>query len=117
MQLEEMDQVQYCPWAADAAARSSGRASRQVATPTVPDAKAACPLDRLVRQFRAERPKQLWVADFTYVSRPGRASPTKRLHLGATDQKVVEFLNSTVMNSLGQHQHRLAFLDDVGGKF
>ena len=35
---------------------------------TVPDAKAACPLDRVNRQFRAERPNQLWVADFTYVS-------------------------------------------------
>jgi hypothetical protein len=35
---------------------------------TVPDAKAACPLDRVNRHFKAERPNQLWVADFTYVS-------------------------------------------------
>jgi len=35
---------------------------------TVPDAKAPCPLDRVNRQFRAERPNQLWVSDFTYVS-------------------------------------------------
>ena len=35
---------------------------------TVPDAKAACPLDLVNRQFRAERPNQLWVSDFTYVS-------------------------------------------------
>jgi putative transposase len=35
---------------------------------TVPDAKAACPRDHVNRQFRAERPNQLWVADFTYVS-------------------------------------------------
>ena len=35
---------------------------------TVPDAKAACPLDRVNRQFEAQRPNQLWVADFTYVS-------------------------------------------------
>jgi transposase InsO family protein len=34
----------------------------------VPDAKAACPLDRVNRQFKAQRPNQLWVADFTYVS-------------------------------------------------
>ncbi len=32
------------------------------------DAKAPCPLDRVNRQFRAERPNQLWVSDFTYVS-------------------------------------------------
>lgn len=35
---------------------------------TVPEPKAACPLDRVNRQFRAERPNQLWVSDFTYVS-------------------------------------------------
>ena len=35
---------------------------------TVPDAKAACPLDRVNRQFKAQRPDELWVADFTYVS-------------------------------------------------
>jgi putative transposase len=35
---------------------------------TVSDSKAPCPLDRVNRQFRAERPKQLWVSDFTYVS-------------------------------------------------
>ena len=35
---------------------------------TLSDGKAACPLDRVNRQFRAERPNQLWVADFTYVS-------------------------------------------------
>lgn len=34
----------------------------------MPDAKAACPLDRVNRQFKAQRPNQLWVADFTYVS-------------------------------------------------
>jgi putative transposase len=35
---------------------------------TVPDAKAVCPLDRVNRQFKAQRPNQLWVSDFTYVS-------------------------------------------------
>lgn len=35
---------------------------------TVPNAKAACPLDRVNRQLQAKRPNQLWVADFTYVS-------------------------------------------------
>jgi len=35
---------------------------------TVPDAKAVCPLDKVQRQFHADRPNQLWVSDFTYVS-------------------------------------------------
>ena len=40
----------------------------KVVRTTIGDAKAACPLDRVNRQFRAERPNQLWVSDFTYVS-------------------------------------------------
>ncbi len=35
---------------------------------TTPDAAAERPLDLVQRQFQAERPNQLWVADFTYVS-------------------------------------------------
>lgn len=35
---------------------------------TLSEAKAACPPDRVNRQFKAERPNQLWVSDFTYVS-------------------------------------------------
>jgi transposase InsO family protein len=35
---------------------------------TVPDRSAPCPLDRVNRQFVADRPNQLWVSDFTYVS-------------------------------------------------
>ncbi len=35
---------------------------------TVSNPKAPCPLDRVNRQFTAERPNRLWVADFTYVS-------------------------------------------------
>ena len=46
---------------------SGARRGKKVRT-TVPDAKAACPLDRVKRQFKAQRPNQLWVADFTYVS-------------------------------------------------
>jgi putative transposase len=34
---------------------------------TISDADAVCPLDRVNRQFSAERPNALWVADFTYV--------------------------------------------------
>ncbi|WP_455380749.1 IS3 family transposase [Acidihalobacter prosperus] len=35
---------------------------------TVSHPTAPCPLDRVKRQFTAERPNQLWVSDFTYVS-------------------------------------------------
>jgi transposase InsO family protein len=35
---------------------------------TVPDANAPCLLDRVNRQFKADRPNQLWLSDFTYVS-------------------------------------------------
>jgi transposase InsO family protein len=35
---------------------------------TVGDPKAPYPLDKVHRQFHAERPNQLWVSDFTYVS-------------------------------------------------
>lgn len=35
---------------------------------TVPDSSAPCPLDLVNRQFKADRPNQLWVSDFTYVS-------------------------------------------------
>jgi len=40
----------------------------KVVRTTVSDGKAPCPLDRVNRQFRAERPKPLWVSDFTCVS-------------------------------------------------
>lgn len=35
---------------------------------TVSDPKLACPLDKVQRQFTADRPNALWVSDFTYVS-------------------------------------------------
>ncbi len=35
---------------------------------TVSDKAQPCPQDKVNRQFRAERPNQLWIADFTYVS-------------------------------------------------
>jgi putative transposase len=35
---------------------------------TMPDPARRCPLDRVNRQFKAERPDQLWVSDYTFVS-------------------------------------------------
>ncbi len=43
------------------------RRGKKVRT-TVSDAKAPCALDRVNRVFKADRPNQLWVSDFTYVS-------------------------------------------------
>ena len=40
----------------------------KVVRTTMPDKAVPCPLDRVNRQFRADRPNQLWVSDFTYVS-------------------------------------------------
>jgi putative transposase len=35
---------------------------------TISDRTLPCPLDHVNRQFKADRPNQLWVSDFTYVS-------------------------------------------------
>lgn len=43
------------------------RRGKEVRT-TVPDKSVPCPQDRVNRQFKADRPNQLWVSDFTYVS-------------------------------------------------
>ena len=39
---------------------------RKIVT-TNPDTARPCPDDKVNRQFKAERPNQLWVSDFTYV--------------------------------------------------
>ncbi|MGN5538183.1 IS3 family transposase [Alcaligenes sp. Lyrl_28] len=43
------------------------RRGKRVRT-TIADSAQACPLDRVNRYFHADRPNQLWVSDFTYVS-------------------------------------------------
>jgi transposase InsO family protein len=40
----------------------------KVVRTTVADPQARCPLDKVNRRFKADRPNQLWVSDFTYVS-------------------------------------------------
>lgn len=46
---------------------AGARRGKMVRT-TQSDTKAPCPRDHVNRQFKAERPNQLWVSDFTYVS-------------------------------------------------
>ena len=48
--------------------RLEGVRRGKVVRTTVPDKALPCPLDRVNRQFKADRPNQLWVSDFTYVS-------------------------------------------------
>lgn len=43
------------------------RRGKRVRT-TISEVSAPRPLDRVNRQFKADRPNQLWVSDFTYVS-------------------------------------------------
>jgi transposase InsO family protein len=40
----------------------------KVVRTTLADKAATCPQDHVNRQFKADRPNQLWVSDFTYVS-------------------------------------------------
>ena len=40
----------------------------KVVRTTLGDTKAPCPVDRVNRQFQADRPNQLWASDFTHVS-------------------------------------------------
>jgi transposase InsO family protein len=40
----------------------------KVVRTTISDPAAPCQLDRVNRQLKADRPNQLWVSDFTYVS-------------------------------------------------
>jgi len=35
---------------------------------TISDKATPCPLDKVNRQFAADRPNKLWVSDFTYVA-------------------------------------------------
>ena len=46
----------------------AGARRGKVVRTTVPNPAAPCPRDHVNRQFVAQRPNQLWVSDFTYVS-------------------------------------------------
>jgi transposase InsO family protein len=61
----------HCPLhggASDETPGLQGVRRGKVVRTTISDMKAPCPLDRVKRQFKADRPNQLWVSDFTYVS-------------------------------------------------
>ena len=48
---------------------------------TIADPALPCPLDRVNRQFKAERPNQLWVSNSSPMFRPGRAGSRLPLSL------------------------------------
>ena len=48
--------------------RLQGVRRGKVIRTTMPDNSVPCPQDQVNRQFQADRPNQLWVSDFTYVS-------------------------------------------------
>jgi hypothetical protein len=80
---------------------------------TVVDAKAACPLDRLNRQFRAQRPNQLWVSDFTY-ERPRVAIRQHSLHRTASrgGQRAVRRQQGRQLRHSVQNSHRTPIWSD-----
>lgn len=45
-----------------------GMVRGKVVRTTISDCKAPYPLDKVNRQFKADRPNQLWLADLTYVA-------------------------------------------------
>ena len=46
----------------------AGAIGGKPAKTTIGDKGAACPFDKVNRQFQAPEPNRLWVADFTYCS-------------------------------------------------
>ena len=50
------------------------------------DSKAPCPLDKVNRQFRAERPNQLWVSDFSVPQQAAQEMRVWPLAIGLQEQ-------------------------------
>ena len=53
---------------------------------TMADPKVSCPLDRVNRQFRADRPNQLWVSDFSVPQISGVRDEGRSLAIGLQEQ-------------------------------
>lgn len=60
-----------------------------------PDANSALPHDLVKRDFKAERPNQLWVADFTYVAIWWRCSPRGVIHRSDRGSQCLSIRSST----------------------
>jgi transposase InsO family protein len=65
---------------------------------TVSDPATPCPRDKVNRQFQAERPDQLWVADFTYVA-SWRGFVYVAFVIDAYARKIVGWRVSTTANA------------------
>ena len=66
---------------------------------TWPDQALPCPLDQVNRQFRATKPNQLWVSDFTYVSTTARQAMLASLR-GGQGFVYVAFVIDTFANKI-----------------
>jgi transposase InsO family protein len=53
---------------------------------TISDPKAPCPLDRVQRQFKADRPNRLWVSDFSVPQLSGVRDEGRSLAIGLQEQ-------------------------------
>jgi transposase InsO family protein len=58
----------------------------KVVRTTTGDSTTPCPLDRVNRQFKAQRPNQLWVSDFSVPQQSGVRDEGRSLAIGLQEQ-------------------------------
>ncbi len=82
---------------------------------TIPDVSAPRPLDRVNRQFKADRPNQLWFSDFTYVS-TWQGWPYVAFVIDVFAKRIVGWRVSRTTSATKQLSNgRSAYWDDASG--
>jgi len=89
----------------------------KVVRTTIADSRLPCPLDRVNRQFKASRPNELWVSDFTYVSTwQGWLYVAFVIDVyGRDDQRVVQGRTDTQASALEDPRSGRAGDPELGG--